>query len=122
MLHKSWFSVGSEANYFTFTAENIGEFDMYSIPSNQSSITVGDYTYTIVDDIDSLPDKFMSEDRTFVINTFIDFQMDYSDRGGAVKVEFLDPESGLELRAYVTFRKYEDSCLWVGVSQRVSSY
>ena len=122
MLHRSWFSVTSESFYYTFTAENIGELDFDSIPAGATKITVGDYTYSIVEDIDALPDKFMSEDRSFVISTFRRDGMDYKNNGAAVRVDFFDPESELDVRAYVTFKKNPESCYWVGVSQVVTSY
>ncbi len=100
-----------------FTAENRGNLIEVEIDNpNLTTYTHGDYTYTIINDIDSLKNEGLDDHKVSVIETFEDMEMDYKDGGVAVKVSFYSPSYEATSFAFITFKKHKVACEWVGVS------
>jgi hypothetical protein len=100
-----------------FTAKNRGNLMEAEIDNpNLTTYTHGDYTYTIIDDIDSLKNEGIDDHKVSVIETFEDMEMDYKDGGVAVKVSFYNSVFEATKFAFITFKKHETACEWVGFS------
>jgi len=117
LMQLSWERTGDFATDDIFTAENRGNLMEVKIDNpNLTTYTHGDYTYTIIDDIDSLKNDGIDDYKRSVIRTFKDREMDYKDEGVAVKVSFYNSDYEATAIAFITFKKWTTACEWVGVS------
>ncbi len=117
LMQLAWERTGDFATRDVFTAENRGNLMEVEIDNpNLKTYTHGDYTYTIIDDIDSLKNEGLDDHKVSVIETFEDNEMDYKDGGVAVKVSFYNSIFEATKFAFITFKKHETACEWVGVS------
>ena len=118
LMEIAWEVTGDFATDDIFTAKNRGNLTEVKIDNpNLTTYTHGDYTYTIIDDIDSLKNDGIDDYKRSVIRTFKDMEMDYKDGGVAVKVSFKHTTfEGATALAFITFKKHKTACEWVGVS------
>lgn len=118
LIQLSWDTVNSKGNEDMYSAKNTM---LNILPQNSDESVVemkhGDYTYTIIDDINSLPDDgFLNDQRSSVLETYESLEVSPNPNGVVVKVKYYDDVYERDAFSFISYKRYDDVCQWVGIS------